>query len=96
MDAAPVIMDLVHHDIITDGDRCEVTSKSNITQQNQFLHTLLRNKCTTEALVTVCDLVIAVTGNPRMKRFGEDLKKALKPGMCHMWGMSAASSVCLS
>ena len=91
MDAAAITMELVHHDIITDGDQSEVTSKSDKMQQNQFLHTLLRDKCTTEALMTVCDLVIAVRGNPRMKRFGEDLKRALEAGVC----LSACVSMCV-
>ena len=90
MDATAITMDLVHHDIITDGDQSDVTSKGDKKQKNEFLHTLLRDKCTTEALMTVCDLVIAVRGNPKMKRFGEDLKRALEAGVC----LSACVFIC--
>ena len=51
----------------------------------------LRDKCTTEALMTVCDLVIAVNGNPKMKCFGKDLKRALEVGVC----VSACVFVCV-
>ena len=91
MDAAAITMDLVHRDIITDGDQSDVTSKGDKKQQNEFLHTLLRDKCTTEALMTVCDLVIAVRGNPKMRRFGEDLKRALDTGVC----LSACVFMCV-
>ena len=36
MDAAAITMDLVHHDIITDGDQSDVRSKSDKKQQNEF------------------------------------------------------------
>lgn len=80
MDAAAIAMELVHHDIITDGDQSELIDKNDRAHQNLFLHSLLKDKCTTEALMTVCNLVIAVRGNPKMRCLGKDMIRALKAG----------------
>ena len=57
------------------------------TQQNQFLHLILKEKCTEDAFETVCDIITAVEGNPRMKALGESMKRRLETGgyMC-AWG----------
>lgn len=75
MDADAVIMDLKHADIISDGDENGSSNKSGATAKNKFLHEKLRNKCTTKAFMTFCNITIAVNGNPRMKELGEEMMK---------------------
>ena len=57
------------------------------TQQNQFLHLILKEKCTEDTLETVCDIITAVKGNPKMKALGESMKRRLETGgyKC-VWG----------
>ena len=49
-------------------------------QQNQFLHLILKEKCTARAFETVCDIITAVKGNPKMKALGESMKRRLETG----------------
>ena len=52
--------------------------------QNVILHGCLRQKCTKEALMTVCEVFIAVRGNPKMRALGADMKNMLE-GKCCQW-----------
>ena len=91
-----VIHDLKHRDIITDGVFTEVRREPDATRQNEILYEHLETTSTWEALMTVCDVIIAVRGNPRMKRFGEDMKRMLKGEWCARPHMHTACmcSVC--
>lgn len=74
MDAKVVALDLKHKDIISDGDVVTIHEMKDKMQQNQFLHGHIKAKCTTEALMKVCDAIISVRGNPKMKKLGKDMK----------------------
>ena len=82
MDANAVFLDLLHYNIIDTGDENRLATTSDQRQQNQFLHLRLKQKCTVEAFKTVCDLLIKVKGNPRMRALGEDMRQRLETGVC--------------
>ena len=82
MDAEAVVGDLLHNDIIDEGDERDITNARNPTRQNERLHLCLRRKCTLDALMTVCDIMAAVRGNPMMLALGEAMKKRLETGTC--------------
>ena len=81
MDAEAIIVGLLKEDIIDRGDQRKIEKMDNPTRQNETLHLCLEQKCTREALVTVCDLIIAVKGNKVMKALGVDMKARLE-GVC--------------
>ena len=77
MDANVIVLDLKHQDIISDGDVETIRDMKENIQRNQFLHAHMKAKCTTEALMKVCDAIISVRGNPRMKQLGQVMKDKL-------------------
>ena len=97
MDATAIVHDLKHEDIITCGDLAEITKPADQTLQNQILYTCLEKKCTDEALMTVCDKIIAAPGNPNMRALGKDMKGMLE-GKCyvsvHAWTSACMCFVC--
>ena len=82
VDAEAVVGDLLHNNIIDEGDERDITSTRNSRRQNEKLHLCLRRKCTSDALMTVCDIMMAVRGNPNMLTLGEVIKRRLKIGVC--------------
>ena len=78
MDAEAILVGLLKADIIDRGDQRKIEKMDNPTRQNENLHLLLEQKCTREAFVTVCDLIIAVQGNKAMKALGADMKARLE------------------
>ena len=82
MDAEAIVGDLLHNNIIDDGDKRDITSIRNPRRQNQELHLCLKRKCTRDALMTVCDIMTAVRGNPNMLALGETMKRKLVTGTC--------------
>ena len=87
MDANAVVLELLHNNIIDRGDQRTITANTNPTQQNQFLHLILKEKCTEDAFETFCDIITAVKGNPKMKALGESMKRRLeKGGYMRVWG----------
>ena len=81
MDANAVVLDLVHYDIISEGDQKTITTNMDRTQQNKFLHLYLK-KCTEDALLRVCDLISATKGNPKMSTLGTAMRRRLETGVC--------------
>ena len=77
-------MELEHQGIISDGVRKEVRRTTSAREQNELLHLCLKKSSTKESLLKVCNVMIAIQGNPRMKQFGEDLKGTLE-GRCCAW-----------
>ena len=67
-----------------------ITSSPNRIEQNQILYNCLRPRCTKEALMTVCKMIIAVRSNPQMKDLGEDMKRMLERKCC------VCSSACMT
>ena len=82
VDSEAVVGGLLHKDIIDEGDERDITSAKNPTRQNEKLHLCLRRKCTLDALITVCDIMTAVGGNPNMLALGETMKRRLETGVC--------------
>ena len=66
MDAVAVVFDLLDKGTINEGDKKDITKESNRDEQNEILRLILKQKCTNKDLMDVCDMIIAVKGNPRM------------------------------
>ena len=86
MDASTVVMDLLHRGIIDEADQRVIAMEHNLNKRNQILHECLMKECTKDALKTVCDVMIAVPGNPRTAALGNDIRRRLKMGK---WCMCA-------
>ena len=82
VDANDIVSELKHKEVIADGDESEISQRHDRTQQNRMLHGRLRRKCTRDALMTVCEVIIAVQGNPRMRALGEEMKGMLEGKHC--------------
>ena len=80
MDSTAVVLDLLHYNIISEGDQRAITMTMDRTQQNKILHFHLK-KCTEDTFFLVCDIISEVKGNPRMRGLGRDMKRRLKTGM---------------
>ena len=80
MDTSAIDLELLHRDIINEGDQSKIAIEQDPNRKNQMLHACLMKKCTDDALKTVCDVIIGVAGNPRMKDLGKDMMKRLEAG----------------
>ena len=78
MDTNAIDMELLRWGIIDEGDQREIAMERNPKKKNQMLHACLMKKCTDDALKTVCDVIIGVAGNPKMKALGKDMMKRLE------------------
>ena len=78
MESKSIVHDLESMGIIKNGVLNEVIREADTTLQNKILYASLEATSTWESLMTVCDVIIAVEGNPLMKRFGEDMKRMLE------------------
>ena len=82
MEAEKVTEELLHKDIISRGDQRAITRAEDPTLQNQVLHRCLKEKCTLDALRSVCVTIKAVKGNPKMAALGDKMMRRLETGMC--------------
>ena len=82
MDADEIIFDLEHQNIISNGDLTRIRKIDSRRQKNQDLHKCLKNKCTKEALVRVCNILVDYKGNLRMNALGLEMKQRLDQGRC--------------
>ena len=82
MDAEKVVWDLLEADIIDKGDQRTITETKDRTQQNKILHRCLKEKCTVDALRSVCAILVTVKGNPKMVALGNAMRTRLETGMC--------------
>ena len=89
MDTKAIDMELLRRGIIDKGDQRGIEIELNPDRKNQILHACLMKKCTDDALKIVCDVIIGVAGNPRMKALGKDMMKRLETGK---WCVSLFSS----
>ena len=96
MDANAVVLDLLHYNIISEGDQRTITTNMDRTLQNKFLHFYLR-KCTEHALMRVCDVISAMKGNPKMCALGDDMRRRLETGkpLCVCVCVCACACVCV-
>ena len=95
VDAEAIVGDLLHSNVIDEGDERDITSAKNPTRQNQKLHLCLHKKCTLDALMTVCDIMMAVRGNPKMLALGEAMRTMLATGICVGVGMGVGQAACI-
>ena len=95
MDAVAVVYDLLDKGTIDDGDMNKITKEHNRNGQNKILRLILKQKCTNEHLMDVCDMIIAVEGNPKMTALGEDMKRALKKSVCDVYCACICMCVCV-
>ena len=82
MDANTVVWELLYKDIIPRGVQEWISRTNEPKQQNEILHDCLQRTCTKEALMEVCDIIVAVRGHPRMRELGEAMKRRLHTGKC--------------
>ena len=82
VDASAIVTELEENTIISYSDRMMIIRTPNRIQQNQILYKCLRRRCTKEALMAVCEVIIAVQSNPQMKDLGEGMKKMLLERKC--------------
>ena len=85
MDAKTVVMELLNIGAIDEGIKNRILSEDSPKLQNEILHDCLKKRCTDDALRAVCGVIIGVTGNPRMRGLGEDIKKILMAGIYCAW-----------
>ena len=82
MDAHPVLYKLKCQGIISDGVMSQVKAATSPKEQNEILHDHLSKTSTTKSLITTCDIISQVEGNPRMRALGENMKNELEIGKC--------------
>lgn len=80
VDANAIIFDLKDKKIMDGGNVTAISEKKDPDWQNRYLHNCLVAKCTNDALMKVCNIIIAAgaRGHPRMKKLGEDMKSMLE------------------
>ena len=95
-DTSAIVFDLESKGIIPNGVLTAVNEKRDATIQNQILYAHLEKTSTKDSLITVCEVIIAVPGNPKMKALGEDMKSKLpcKYCVCHPY-MHTHLQVCM-
>ena len=91
MDAITVVFELLNEGVIDEGIKSIILREGSTKLQNEILHDCLKKRCTDDALRAVCDVIIRVRGNPRMRALGEDIKKILVAGK---WCMPACLRAC--
>ena len=84
MNADAVVHELLAKRIIDGGDLNIIEQNPDPMQKNQILHQALKQKCTDEALLDACDIIIAVKDNAKMAALAEAMKSALMACKC-MW-----------
>ena len=82
MDANAVVHECLYKGIIPEGVQWSISKTGSCNQQNSILHDCLLRTCTNEALITACDIIASVQGNPRMSALGRDMQRQLESGVC--------------
>ena len=80
MDAKTVVWDLLYKGIISRGVQESIEKTNEPKQRNEILHDWLQSKCNKEALMEVCDRIVAVRGHPKMQDLGKAMKRRLHTG----------------
>ena len=94
MDASAVVLDLVHYNIINRGNLRTITRTEDPTEQNKFLHLYLKERCTEDAFLIVCDIISDVKGNPKMRALGTAMRRTLETGVCVCVFVCVCTCVC--
>lgn len=92
MDANTIVCELYHQGVISYGDMVMIQRTAGAIEQNQLLHDYLKRTCTEEALMKVCDMMMAVPGNPSMRVLGKEMKTIMEGKWCVC--VSYASAAC--
>ena len=87
-----IVYNLKHKNIITDSVLAEVNREPGATRQSEILYYNLERTSTKDSLITVCEVIIAVRGNSKMQKFGQDMKSMLKGKLCVCSHMHTAST----
>lgn len=82
MNAKSVVMNFVHNQIIPREVEVTISQTNSPEEQNASLHYWLKQTCTVDALISACQIISAVKGNPRMIALGRDMLKYLQSGKC--------------
>lgn len=69
--------DLKHKGIINDGTVTTIREGNSARENGQILHDYLMKTSDEESLMKVCNISIAVDGNPKMSRLGKNMKSML-------------------
>ena len=85
MDANAIIFELEQLKIITEGKMNTIRDTKEPKEKNATLHLLLKKTSTKDSMMTVCKVIIAVEGNPKMQKLGEDMMKMLSRSVFHMF-----------
>ena len=75
MDANAVVWELLHKGIISRGVQERISKADEPKQRNEILHVWLQRTCNKEALMDVCDIIVAVRGHPKIQDFGKAMKR---------------------
>ena len=82
MDTNVVVWELLHKGIIPRGVQERISRTDEPKQRNEILYDCLQRTSTKEALMEVCDIIVAVRGHPKMQNLGEVMKCRLRTGKC--------------
>ena len=98
IDANAVVYEFQHKGIVSDIVLQRICISYDPKQQNEILHAHLARTCTNEALMTACDIITSVKGNPRMSALGRDMQRRLESGVCMvcMCGVCPVHAILLS
>ena len=77
IDAKAIMYELKRKDIIGAAEVTTISQNNNPDQNNGLLYDRLLNTCDDESFTKVCDMIIAVRGNPKMKNLGKEMKSML-------------------
>ena len=77
VDANTVVWELLYKNIIPRGVQERISRTDEPKQQNEILHDCLQRRCTKEALMEVCDIIVSVRGHPKMRELGKAMKRRL-------------------
>ena len=78
VNAQRIVFKLEHMGIISDAVLTTVNREDGTTKQNEILYDHLKRTSTGDSLTTVCDVMISVSGNPKMNQFGQHMKNELQ------------------
>ena len=77
IEAKVIMFDLKSEKVIGATEVTTISQSNNSRYNSQFLYDHLLSKCDKDSFMKVCDKIMAVEGNPRMRKLGEDMKSML-------------------
>ena len=72
----------MHKDIIPRGVQERISRTDETKQQNEIIHDWPQRTYTKNALMDVCDIIVAVRDHSKMRELGEAIKRRLHTGKC--------------